>query len=249
MRELERLQRAFHALATGSASLDGAHELIAVRPERIAIYRRMYCDRLVEAIADDYPKLVTLLGTRWREIATAYIRECPPHDPDIHHAGRELAAFLSRTGAVWERDLARLEWARAEVFFAADATALARNQLTDLAPNDFPSLPLRLIPASALVELGSNADDLWSAVQDGLPPPSAESTSRAVIVWRRDLSTVVHRTLDADEVACVRLLATGAEFSTLCGALAEARDPAARAIELLLRWLDAEILDAATVSD
>ena len=128
----------------------------------------------------------------------------------------------------------------------ADATALARDHLADLTPDDFPSL--RLIPASALVELGSNADDLWSAVEDGLPPPSAESTSRAVMVWRRSSFAVVHRTVDADEVACVRLLATGAEFSTLCEALAEAQDPAARAIELLLRWTDSEMLERCPIS-
>jgi hypothetical protein len=248
VRDLERLQRTFHAIATGAAPLDVAAELVEHRPERVEIYRRMYRDRLVDAIADDYPKLVALLGERWLATATAYLRDCPPSDPDIHRAGRRLAAFLSRIAAVWERDLALLEWARAEVFFGADATPLARHDLAELDAADFPTLPLRLVPASAFVELASNADDLWSAVEEGLVPPAVETTSRAVMVWRRRSLTVVHRTLDADEVPCVRLLVDGTQFSDLCEAVADAADPAARAIELLLRWIDAEMLDASALA-
>ena len=245
MRDLADIQRRFHAIATDATPLDDAAELIRGEHTRISIYRRMYRDRLIEAIAGDYPKLVELLGHRSRTVIGAYLRECPPADPDIHHAGRRLPAFLAQTGERWEQDLAKLEWARAEVFFGPDALPLTRGHLSALAPADFPNVRLRIVPASAFLELGSNADDLWSAVEDKLGPPPPEPATRSVVVWRRGAMAVVHRTLDVDEAHCARLLATGATFSDICESLANATDPAPRAIELLLRWVDAEMLDAA----
>lgn len=243
MSELAAIQRRFYALATGAASVDDATELLAGDPARIAIYRRMYRDRLVEAIAQDYPKLAALLGDEWHALAAEYLRDCPPSDPDIHHAGRRLAGFLVRRGRAWEADLARLEWARADVFFGADAAPLSRAELEGIDPASFPSLRLRMVPASAVVDVATNADDRWSAVEDGIAPPAPAVASRVVVVWRRGHMAVVHRTLDDDEVDLVRSLAVGTQFGHLCEALAQAPDPAARAAELLLRWLDAELLD------
>lgn len=61
---------------------------------------------------------------------------------------------------------------------------------------------------------------MWDALEDAREPPAAVETTRTVLVWRRDV-TVIHRTLEENEA-----------------------DPAARAVELLLRWLDAGILRA-----
>lgn len=245
MRELAAIQRRFHAVATGLAPFEEAADLIAGDHARLGMYRRMYRDRLVDAIAADYPKLAALLGSRWPELAETYLGACPPAHPDIRDAGRRLAEFLAVAGRTWDADLARLEWARADVFFGVDAIPLGRDRLAALDPGEFPSLRLRLVPAHASVVLASNADDVWSALEDGNEPPPQAPASRSVLVWRRGPTTVVHRTLDEDEATCVDLLARGGAFSALCEALVATRDPAARAIELLLRWTDAELLDAA----
>ncbi|MGE3543252.1 MAG: putative DNA-binding domain-containing protein [Kofleriaceae bacterium] len=243
MADLAELQRRFHAIATGGLAATDAHELLSSNPARIAIYRSMYRDRLVDAIAADYPKLVAVLGDSWSEIAYAYLRACPPAHPDIREAGRRLAEFLRDRGHTHDAELAQLEWARADVFYGADAVPLARADLATLDPVEFPNLRLRLVPASAIVTLTSNADVRWSAIEDDLEPPEAWAASRAVVVWRRGI-TVIHRTLDPEEITCVELLGRGTTFGTICDALAAAPDPAARAIELLIRWLDAELLQA-----
>jgi len=62
-----------------------------------------------------------------------------------------------------------------------------------------------------------------------------------VLVWRRDI-TVIHRTLEPDEAITMRRVAAGASFGDICEALAGTADAASRAVELLLRWLDAELL-------
>lgn len=247
MRDLAEIQRRFHAIATGATPLDDATELIRGEHTRISIYRRMYRDRLIEAIAGDFPKLVELLGHRWLPVIDGYLRECAPADPDIHHAGSRLPAFLATTGERWAHDLAKLEWARAEVFVGPDALPLTRAHLSALAPADFPNVRLQTVPASAFLDLGSNADELWSAVEERLRRPAPGPATRSVLIWRRGAMEVVHRTLDFDEAHCARFLATGATFSEVCECLAYATDPAARAIELLLRWVDAEMLDAAAM--
>lgn len=243
MRELAKLQQQFHAIATGLAPLQEAAELIVGDHARLDIYRRMYRDRLVDALAEDYPKLATLLGPRWSELARAYLRACPPAHPDIREAGRELTEFLAVTGQTWEVDLARLEWARSDVFFGPDSIPLVRDHLATLDPTEFPGVRLPVVPAHALIVITSNADELWSAIEDDTHPPPPAPASRSVVVWRRGAMAVVHRTLDADEAPCLELLARGATFSAVCDALADAPDPPARAIDLVLRWIDAELLD------
>ncbi|MBA3817829.1 MAG: putative DNA-binding domain-containing protein [Deltaproteobacteria bacterium] len=241
MRELAAIQELFYAAVTGRVPLEAARDLL-VGPGRLAVYRRMYSDRLVDAIVADYPKLATVLGDAWNATVREYLAACPPCNPDIHDAGRGLAGHLARRGLTWHGDLAALEWARSEVFGAADSPPLQRDELLALAPDAFAAFELRLVSASTVIELGTNADDAWSAVEDGTPVPVVEGAPRTVAVWRRGWTTVVHRTLDADEAPCVTLLARGATFSQVCEALAAVPDAAERAIQLLLRWLDSELL-------
>jgi hypothetical protein len=54
----------------------------------------------------------------------------------------------------------------------------------------------------------------------------------------------VHRTLEPDEARVLAHVAKGATFATACNELTGVADPVPRAIELLLRWIDAGILAA-----
>ena len=64
-----------------------------------------------------------------------------------------------------------------------------------------------------------------------------------MLVWRRELS-VLHRTLDADEARLAPLIAQGASFADVCAVLGEIHgaEDRQRAVELLLRWLQASVL-------
>lgn len=242
MRELAEIQRRFYAIVTGATPIESAGSLFESGHARIEIYRRMYRDRLVDTLADDYPKLAALLGPSWLPLVDEYLHACPPAHPDIRQAGCRLADYLAWRGMTWKADLARLEWARSDVFFAADAVPLTRDDLTAVDPVEFPGLRFAAVPAHELVAIATNADDVWSAIEDGAEAPAPSSAARTVMVWRRGATTVVHRTLDADEAVCLARVAGGARFEDVCDVLAGAPDPAARAIELLLSWLDAELL-------
>ncbi len=254
MRDLAALQRAFHDACTGAAPLASARELVredGVDPvRRLRVYANAYWTRIAGALATDFPKLRAFLGTEaFDALVIPYLRAHPTRHPSLREAGLHLARFLGERGEPVPADLARLERARTEVFDGPDAGGvMSRDDAAALPPDEFPRLPLRLVPASALVELSTNADELWDALEDDRPHPEADPADpaappRTVLVWRRGI-TVIHRTLQADEAAALRRVQGGASFGEVCEALAASSpaDVVERALELLLRWLDAEAL-------
>ncbi len=276
----EQLER-FHAAVTGRTPLTDARDLVE-RGElegvdeigRLHVYEYAYIVRIASVLVADYPKLAQLVGEpELRSWTAGYLRAYPPSSFTLREVGAHLARWILESANERDAhrtthddprllaDLARLERARIEVFDGPDATALARDDLATMGPEDFPSLPLRLIPASRVVTLETTADDVWDAIEndgqndgqnggqndgqnggqnDGLSSDETHAEHRVVLVWRRDLK-VFHRTLDADEARIVPAMIAGTTFGAACELLDEAT-AAERAIELLVRWLDAQIL-------
>jgi hypothetical protein len=245
MADLATLQRQFYDRVTAGEPTDG---LIASGD--LEIYAVMYASRLRDALAEDYPKLRAALGhERFAALADDYLRAHPPRSFTLRDAGQRLADHL-RAGTVasawpaWAADLAALERARVEVFDGPDAAPLAHAGVVALG-DQLPELVLAWIPSSMVVPLAWAVDDLWSAIEDGQPSAAPACEARIVRVWRRDVS-VLHRTLDADEAELARDLAIGARFADACERLGRlhGEDASARAAELLIRWLEEEVLAA-----
>lgn len=215
------------------------------RALRLRVYATAYVSRIGGVLEEHYPKLRALLGdAAFRPLVRAYLRAYPPSDPSLREAGAQLARFLfDTTRDLLHVDLARLERARIEAFDGPDAAVLTRDAVAALPPEAFPGLRLALVPTARLVLATTNADDVWDALEDGRPPPAPAAAARTFVVWRRAI-TVLHRTLEPDEASALHQLGAGSTFARICEAFAEAPDPTARAIELLLRWLDAELLAA-----
>lgn len=214
----------------------------------LGIYAHAYGARLLEALRVDHPKLVAALGDeRFAALVEGYVAARPPSSFTLRDYGVDLPRWLAGADAPpWAADLARLERARVEAFDAADAAPLTRDELATRAPEELPGLVLRWVPAAQVVTVAWSVDDTWSDLEDGVAPRPATAGPRTILVWRRDVE-VIHRTLEADEAAVADAVATGASFADVCETLARHSDePAARAIELLVRWLDAACLTAST---
>jgi len=248
---LTELQRRFHDAVTGRASVATARDLVREdgipQLDRLQVYAHAYFVRIRDALTAEYPKLAGVLGAdAFTALVARYLDSYPTRHPSLRDAGLLLPAFLTeedgqRVGSAWNADLAKLERARTEVFDGPDAVPLRRSDLAALAPEDFPELRLRLVPSSAVVSIGSNADEVWSAIEDDTVLPLAEADRRTVLVWRREL-VVVHRTLDEHEALVVERLRYGITFAELCAGLVDRDDAAERALAFVLGWLDAEIL-------
>jgi len=249
--DLATLQRQFLARIAGGAFPDG---LIASGD--LDIYTRMYASRLVDALADDYPKLRTALGEdAFTALAHDYLRAHPPHSFTLREAGAGLAAYLRDrdTAPPWAADLAALERARLEIFDGPDAEPLSHDAAVALG-DALPELVLAWVPSSQVVPIGWAVDDLWSAIEDDQPAfepaPVADGEPRVVLVWRCD-TKVLHRTLEPDEATLAPAIAAGARFAEVCEVLGAAHGEAAgpRAAELLVRWLAGEALAAPAVAE
>ncbi|HET9551471.1 MAG TPA: putative DNA-binding domain-containing protein, partial [Anaeromyxobacteraceae bacterium] len=162
---LAEAQAAFHALVTGppEGRRERAAGLLAGTPAlsaeaRAGVYADMWLWRQVEALRADFPAVAALVGDDGSfRLFEAYLRAHPSEDPDIGRLGRLLAAWLAEQPAAAPRpdlaDLAALEWARQEAFFAAPAAPLGREALAAVAPEAFPALRLRLVPSLRLLRL------------------------------------------------------------------------------------------------
>jgi len=195
--------------------------------ERVAIYARMFLDRQVDALRETFPKVVAALGDGpFYEQAAQYVRAHPSVHPDLGQLGRELAAFLPRPDL---GDLARLEWARAQVFEAPPGRSLTPEEFAALAQDAaaFAQHRIQLIPALRLLDLDHDVGPLW----DG-QSATARAQSTHLVVWR-DGFEVFHVAVEADEAEAVRLALAGAALGDVCGALEHPE----RAVQTLRSWL------------
>lgn len=114
--------------------------------DRLGVYAGMYRQRILDALAQDFPRTREALGAAFESIATEYIAQHPSEDPSLRNAGRHFPNFLS--GVVGET--ARIEWARVEALDAEEATPLKKEALAAIPPHEWPSMRLRLVPSARL---------------------------------------------------------------------------------------------------
>ena len=94
---------------------------------RLEIYAGMYRARLLDVLREDFPRTLAVVGDDgFAALASGYLDRVPSRNPSVRHAGQRFADFLETepTTPAFLADLARLEWARVEVFDAADAAPL-----------------------------------------------------------------------------------------------------------------------------
>ncbi len=148
--------------------------------------------------------------------------------------GGRLADYLAAAPEypVWCAELAALERARAEVLHAPATTSLVRSELA------FDRV-LRPIRAHAVVELTTACDELVAGRAHD--PPRALDYPRHVLVWRTGGLAVHQRALEPDEVHLLRALERGLTLDGLAADL-PGENPHARALDLLVRWIDAGLI-------
>ena len=231
---LRDVQRAFwHALAGGEAPA-ALTAVVAPSPsltpaERVGIYAGMYVARIVDALAEDFPKVAATLGPdAFAELVRAYLARHPSSAPSIRHLGGAFPAFVANRERGWLGDLARLEWARRDVFDAPDATPVTVADLERTPADAWPGLRFALVPACTRLVTGWPVHRLWSD-----EPPELAPARTALRVWR-DGFLVYQSPMDDAEEAALERVAAGEPFAGVCEAVDDPRDAAA----LLLRWLE-----------
>ncbi len=199
---------------------------------RAGIYADMYRNRLADALRADFPNLHRLLGDQgFLELSCAYAASHPSASSDIGQFGRHLADFLAQHPGPRgdEADLARLEWALAQAFTAADAAPAGQQALGALG-EAAAEARLHFVPAFRVVALQHDVLALWDALEASAEElPAVDAQAVPVAVWRAGYQ-VLHRGLAAAEAEAVARAQAAASLAEVCEAFSDAEDAAGRSL-------------------
>lgn len=241
---LAELQRTFFAHATElETPADPPDEFVVGgrlgADERIGIYRQMYLWRMIDAVRQDYPCVSKLLGDeRSYSLFAEYVKANPSRYPSIGEYGRGVPEFLrglpseSRPDLA---DLAALERARNEVFFAPRASAASLQDLIAQGEDALPGATLRP-GALLLVETAFAVDALWRALNADERVPEPSGASQQIAVWRSNEFTVLHLSLSPTWAKALRLAIDGAPLAEVCDCFSDEPNPEQAALTALASW-------------
>lgn len=194
---------------------------------RLAIYRDAYCLRLLEALKNDYPILLLLVGEEaFSKAMHDYIAQYPSRHSSLRWMGEKLPGFL-QTYPDWQEhaylwELAGFEWAQITAFDAQDAISATLDELRLLDHSQWPSLQLKFQPALQLLSYYSNAPELWHSLNNSQRPVATKILALAQdwLLWRYDLQ-VLYRPLEKSEAWCLQAFLRNENFSQVCAGLCE----------------------------
>jgi hypothetical protein len=214
-----------------------------IAPERrLGVYRNNVRVSLRGVLEGCFPATRARLGpARFAALAERFIRAEPPARPQLTGYGAGFPAFLERSvdeaALPWLADVARLEWAREEAYYAADALPLALATLASIPAERYPELRFEPHPSLRLIRSAGPVFSLWQAAlgrSTGEAVSESSQAQRVLVV--RPAMTVATRPIAPADFLLVAGLAEGlplAEAAALAeGANADVDLQAALALHL-----------------
>jgi len=218
---LREMQAAFAAGVLDpslAGRIAGAIDSDGMAPERrLAIYRNNTLASLRGLLERTFPATRHLLGPeRFAGIALAFIRSAPPDRPQLAAYGAGFSGFLegwAEAGPLAHvGDVARLEWAREEAYYAANAPTLGPAAIARIPVERYPKLRFWLHPTVRLIWSAGPVHSLWQAALAGsADQPLAGTLKKAaeqVLVVRPGM-TVVTRPIGAAALVLLEALGAG----------------------------------------
>jgi hypothetical protein len=184
---------------------------------RLALYRNNVLSSLRRVLEGTFPATRRLLGPeRFAECALAFIRSAPPDRPQLLAYGASFPAFVERrakpTSVVHVADIARLEWAREEAYYAPDAPPLSAADLTAIPSARYAELRFDLHPSLRLIHSTGPVFALWQAAIEPSPEAISAALRKAgpeqVLVVRPEM-TVMTRPIAAADLLLLEAFGEG----------------------------------------
>jgi hypothetical protein len=189
-----------------------------IAPERrLAIYRNNVVSSLRRVLEGTFPAARRLLGPeRFAEIALAFIRSAPPDRPQLLAYGAGFAAFVERWGeatdVAYVADVARLEWAREEAYYAPDARPLPAADLAAIPVARYAGLRFELHPSLRLIRSTCPVFALWQAATHASPEgifAALQNAGPEQVLVVRPAMTVTTRPIAAADLLLLEALREG----------------------------------------
>ena len=219
---LHEFQRAAGASLLQPFKAPAPDGMIAGDPARAAarfmIHRGNVVESLVNALALTYPAAKMVCGEEnFRVLAAGFVRCHPPARPELLAYGGDFAAFVAgHAGAISDfpylHDLAHLEWALNEAYYAAEAPALKPADLAEIPPENLDAARLVLHPAARIVESTFPVHAIWTAVSMGNAAPDPIPERGETVLVFRNSDSVDAVVLGRGEAVFLGTVAAGASL-------------------------------------
>lgn len=185
MSELARFQDAFAAALRGGGALQG-YGNPARLDAGLSVYRNTTFKGVVDALRDNYPTVLRLVGDAWfNASAYAYLEIGWPSAPSLTAFGEHypdfLAFFEPARSLDYLADVARLDRSWTEAHVAQDAPVLETAALASVGEAGLLALRLQLHPSVRLAWFRRPAPTIWR-----LNRPPAPEPGEVQIDWREE---------------------------------------------------------------
>ncbi|MFK5985455.1 MAG: DNA-binding domain-containing protein [Pseudomonadota bacterium] len=218
---------------------------------RLDIYSIAYRLRLMEALADTFPSLHTLVGDqRFAQLASDYIDDNPSQHFSLRYFGHQLSSWLENYPLTESFpilvEMTAFEWSLREAFDAADEMPLTTEELHSVPPEQWNNLVFTFHPSVQRINLLWNTPQLWKVIDENKEQIEIIKSDypMAWLIWRDSLKTWF-RSMDVDEAWAVDQIKQGANFATICSGLTEwidEQNAAQRAVGFIQSWLQQGVL-------
>jgi hypothetical protein len=214
----------------------------------LAVYRNAYRARLIDALAETFPRTQQWLGKEIFDAAAAHhLIVHPPTSWTLDMAGDGFVETLAELFVSDPEvpDLAWLEWAMHLAFTAGDCEPLDAASFAastvGFDEDDWADMRLTFVPSAHVREVRSDCAALWQALRRDEAPAAAPMLDNPLhcLVWREGLAPVFTLVpeIEGTTIASMR---DGASFGDICASLAGSKpaDEAAHAAGAMLgQWL------------
>jgi uncharacterized protein (UPF0276 family) len=209
---------------------------------RLAIYRGNLAANWDKALSSAYPVIRQLVGDEFfGALSRAYGKVHPSRDADLNRFGEHFAAFLAgfehAANYPYLPDMARLEWAVHQAYYAPDAAPLSASDFASLTPATLEASRFTPHPACAIVASSWSVAAVWLAHQPGGPAfPSEMEEPGCALVCRPGWQVQV-RAIPPAAQAALAMLAQGDTFGAALDAAFDI-DECFDVAENLRQWVE-----------
>lgn len=188
---------------------------------RARVYRNNVVTACADAVVKGFSTVERLVGGEFmRATAVAFVKAHPPQSPVLALYGDGFPDFLKTFPPAQQlpylADIARLDRAWSESFFALNAKPLQPQDIADLNEADLAKLSPGLHPSARMVISRWNTHHIWKAnkldveIKTGL---KLEEVPTAAVTWFGP-EGVADRALNESEHALLQAIQTGASLGT-----------------------------------
>ena len=219
--------------------------------ERLDIYANMYFFRIRDALKEDFPQLLKVIGaTEFHNLITDYLLQFPPTHFSLRYAGQHLPRFLKihrlTNKTHYLSDLAKFEWALLTAFDAADAAPLSVTDLQIVAPTDWPNLCFTFSESVSVASFAVNIKTIYEKIlkKKALAKTDTQNDKTLILFWRQKFKSY-YRLISPIEAKLISAAKSGKSFAELCTLCANRKNAEAAAMQMatyLQGWLNTELL-------